>query len=53
MKKNILEYINELMDMGYSEETAEICADALYSERPDSGDLPDFNSPEAWFCEPD
>lgn len=62
--KNILDYINELIEQGYSEEDAERCADCLYSEHwesdeedytPDDyyGDLPDFNSPEAFFCEPD
>ncbi len=45
--KNILDYIDELIEQGYSEEDAERCADCLYS------DLPDFNSPEAFFCEMD
>jgi hypothetical protein len=52
--KNILDYINELIEQGYSEEDAERCADCLYSEHWESDDdLPDFNSPEAFFCEPD
>ena len=29
---NILDYINDLIDQGYSEEDAEICADCLFSE---------------------
>ena len=29
---NILDYINELIEQGYSEEDAEICADCMFSE---------------------
>lgn len=28
--KNILEYIDDLIEQGYSEEQAEICADCLF-----------------------
>lgn len=35
---NILEYINELVENGYNEEDAEICADYLFSEDPDYSD---------------
>ena len=33
--ENILDYINDLIDNGYSEDDAEMCADYLYSEDPD------------------
>ena len=29
---NILEYIDELIAQGYSEENAEICADCMFSD---------------------
>ena len=29
---NILQYIDELIEQGYSEEAAEICANAFFSE---------------------
>lgn len=35
---NILEYINELVELGYSEEDAERCADAMFSAEWDSGE---------------
>lgn len=35
---NILEYINELIEQGYSEEDAERCADCLFSEKWESDD---------------
>lgn len=35
---NILEYINELIEMGYSEEEAERCADVMFSDEWDSGE---------------
>ena len=33
---NVLEYINELIELGYTEEEAERCADYLFSEEWDS-----------------
>lgn len=36
--KNILDYINELIEQGYSEEDAERCADYLFSEEWESDD---------------
>lgn len=35
---NILEYINELIEQGYSEEDAERCADCMFSDRWESDD---------------
>ena len=35
---NILEYINELIEQGYSEEDAERCADCMFSEQWESDD---------------
>lgn len=35
---NILDYINELIEQGYSEEDAERCADFLFSEHWESDD---------------
>jgi hypothetical protein len=35
---NILEYIEDLIAQGYSEENAERCADAMFSEYIDSDD---------------
>lgn len=35
---NILEYINELIEQGYSEEDAERCADFLFSDEWESED---------------
>lgn len=35
---NILEYIEELMEQGYSEEDAERCADCMFSELWESED---------------
>lgn len=32
---NILDYINDLVDNGYNEEDAEMCADFLFSDDPD------------------
>lgn len=35
---NILEYINSLIEQGYSEEDAERCADCMFSEHWESDD---------------
>lgn len=35
---NILEYIEDLMAQGYSEEDASICADCMFSDSWDSGE---------------
>ena len=35
---NILEFIEDLMDQGYSEEDAEKCADLMFSDFPDYDD---------------
>lgn len=35
---NILEYINDLIEQGYSEEDAERCADCMFSEHWESDD---------------
>lgn len=35
---NILEYIDSLLEQGYSEEDAERCADCMFSERWESED---------------
>ena len=35
---NILDYINELIDQGYSEEDAERCADCMFSDHWESDD---------------
>lgn len=35
---NILEYIDSLIEQGYSEEDAERCADCLFSEKIESDD---------------
>lgn len=32
---NILEYIDSLMDEGYTEDQAYVCADLMFSEDPD------------------
>ena len=42
---NILEYINELIEQGYSEEDAERCADCMFSDRWESED--DFDETPA------
>ena len=38
MKMNILDYIDSLIEQGYSEEDAERCADCLYSDYWESED---------------
>lgn len=38
LKMNILEYIESLIEQGYSEEDAERCADCLFSDRWESDD---------------
>lgn len=35
---NILEYINDLIEQGYSEEDAERCADYMFSAEWDNGE---------------
>ena len=42
--KNILDYINELIEQGYTEADAERCADCLFSEHWESED--DYSYPE-------
>lgn len=44
MKMNILDYINELIEQGYSEEDAEICADCLFSDTFENND--DYEYPD-------
>lgn len=41
---NILEYIDHLMDQGYSETEAYVCADLMFSDDPDYDTIMDpFN----------
>ena len=45
---NILDYINELIEQGYSEEDAERCADCLFSEHWASDDNDDY-TPDDYY----
>ena len=45
---NILEYIDELIEQGYSEEDAERCADCLFSVEFESDDY-DYETPEDYY----
>lgn len=47
-KMNILEYIDELIEQGYSEEDAERCADCLFSVEFESDDY-DYETPEDYY----
>ena len=40
---NVLDYINELIENGYSEEDAEMCADYMFSDEPDYSEWGDDN----------
>lgn len=42
---NLLDYINELIENGYSEEDAERCADFLYSDEWESDEDDTYYSP--------
>ena len=44
---NILEYIDNLIEQGYSEEDAERCADCLFSEHWESDD--DCDTPDDYY----
>ena len=50
---NILEYIDELMDSGLSEEDASRCANVMYGDDgwTDDEDIPEEDIPE--LCEPE
>lgn len=45
---NILEYINSLIEQGYSEEDAERCADCLFSDVWESDD-DDYYCPDDYY----
>lgn len=47
---NILEYINELIEQGYSEEDAERCADCMFSDCWESDDDYD-ETPDDYYGE--
>ena len=46
---NILDYINELIEQGYSEEDAERCADCLFSDKWESDD--NYDCPNDYYGE--
>lgn len=46
---NILEYIEELIEQGYSEEDAERCADCLFSIQFESDDDYDDYTPDDYY----
>lgn len=48
---NILDYINELIEQGYSEEDAERCADCMFSEHWESDDDYDDYTPDDYYGE--
>lgn len=51
MAKNILEYIDELMDRGMSEEDASRCANVMYNDGAWDDEIPEDEIPE--LCELD
>ena len=47
---NILEYVDSLIEQGYSEEDAERCADCMFSEKFESEDE-EIETPEDYYEE--
>ena len=46
---NILDYINELIEQGYSEEDAERCADCLFSDKWESDDDYEYPNDDGYY----